>query len=112
MAFNPFQFAAHAVRDASRVVSRPAALASQGIRDAGGIVTRAASEAELAAKRVHHAASYASRALSVPYEVSRKALEGVTNNPLWNAAQTGVSFIPGIGQGVSAGMAVAAGVGR
>jgi hypothetical protein len=45
-----------------------------------------------------------------------RALGGVvktiTNNPLWKIAQTGVSFIPGLGQAVSAGMASAAALGR
>lgn len=40
------------------------------------------------------------------------AVGAVTNNPLWDIAQTGASFIPGVGNAVSAGMAGAAAVGR
>lgn len=42
----------------------------------------------------------------------RHIAKAVTGNPLWNIAQTGVSFIPGVGQGVSAGMAAASKIGR
>src|ERR1041385_89052 len=45
-------------------------------------------------------------------KLAKGALKGVTNNPLWNIAATGLSFIPGIGQAVSAGMAAAAALGR
>lgn len=41
-----------------------------------------------------------------------KAAGKLTNNPIWDIAQTGVSFIPGVGTAVSAGMAGAAAVGR
>ncbi len=40
------------------------------------------------------------------------ALRTVTNNPLWDMARTGASFIPGVGSAVSSGMAAAAAVGR
>jgi len=39
-------------------------------------------------------------------------LSELTQNPLFNIAQTGVSFIPGVGTAVSGGMAAAAAVGR
>jgi nucleoid-associated protein YgaU len=42
----------------------------------------------------------------------QQGLKAVTNNPLWDIARTGVSFIPGVGTAVSAGMAGAAAVGR
>ncbi|HMG13313.1 MAG TPA: hypothetical protein VK571_09065 [Gemmatimonadaceae bacterium] len=40
------------------------------------------------------------------------AVGSITNNPLFKIAQTGIAFIPGLGQGVSAGMASAAAFGR
>lgn len=42
----------------------------------------------------------------------RSALSHVVNNPVWDIARTGVSFIPGVGAGVSAGMAATAAYGR
>ena len=42
----------------------------------------------------------------------QRATGSITNNPLFKIAQTGIAFIPGLGQGVSAGMASAAAFGR
>lgn len=42
----------------------------------------------------------------------QKGLHVITDNPLWDMAQTGASFIPGIGSAVSAGMASAAAIGK
>jgi hypothetical protein len=42
----------------------------------------------------------------------QEGTKALTNNPLWDIARTGVSFIPGVGNAVSAGMAGAAALGR
>ncbi len=91
MAFAPFRWVSSAVRTVDKGVS---------------------SVVSPVAKRVEYAARYASRTVGVPLQVAQKALNVVTNNPVWSVAQTGVSFIPGIGQAVSSGMAVASAVGR
>jgi hypothetical protein len=49
---------------------------------------------------------------TTPLKLAKKALSGVTNNPLWDIAATGASFIPGVGSAVSAGMATAAALGK
>ncbi|MBX3128386.1 MAG: LysM peptidoglycan-binding domain-containing protein [Polyangiaceae bacterium] len=65
-----------------------------------------------AAKGVGGVAKGAAKAAtSVASTVARPVGE-LSKSPLWNVAQTGVSFIPGVGQGVSAGMAAAAALGR
>jgi nucleoid-associated protein YgaU len=43
---------------------------------------------------------------------AQSAAHAVTDNPIWDIAQTGISFIPGVGTAVSAGMASAAAIGR
>ncbi|MCC6215938.1 MAG: hypothetical protein IT376_13820 [Polyangiaceae bacterium] len=52
------------------------------------------------------------RHATTPLKLAKRALSGVTNNPLWSIAATGASFIPGVGSAVSAGMATAAALGR
>ena len=52
------------------------------------------------------------KAATTVAHVAQKGLKTITNNPLWKIAQTGMSFIPGIGTAVSAGMASAAAIGR
>lgn len=49
---------------------------------------------------------------SAAWGLQRDVLHTLTDNPIWDIAQTGISFIPGIGQAVSAGMATAAAVGK
>lgn len=49
------------------------------------------------------------------WQAGSLALKGakiLTNNPVWNIAATGASFIPGVGTAVSAGMGAAAALGR
>src|SRR5262249_49510044 len=41
---------------------------------------------------------------AMAYKLPQEALHLVTNNPVWNLVSTGVSFIPGIGQVIGAGM--------
>ena len=58
---------------------------------------------------------FAALATLHPRDAARLLKEGnkqLTQNPLWDAARTAVSFIPGLGTGVSAGMAAAAALGR
>lgn len=88
------------------------------------VVSKAASTVSKVAKG---AASAAFRHATLPINMIRKGpaaaikdlvrkdlrlTKAITNNPAWNIAATGVSFIPGVGQGVSAGMAAAAAAGR
>jgi hypothetical protein len=51
-------------------------------------------------------------AVSSVANVVQKGVGVITNNPLWDIARTGVSFIPGVGTAVSAGMAGASAIGR
>lgn len=50
--------------------------------------------------------------LSSVGDLVAQGAKALTNNPIWDIARTGVSFIPGVGQAVSAGMAGAAALGR
>jgi nucleoid-associated protein YgaU len=43
--------------------------------------------------------------------LAQQGLSVLTQNPVWDIARTGVSFIPGVGSAVSAGMSAAAAVG-
>lgn len=52
------------------------------------------------------------KAVEKTEQLAQQGIKAVTNNPLWDVARTGVSFIPGVGTAVSAGMAGAAAIGR
>lgn len=45
--------------------------------------------------------------VAVVYSSLKSAVKGVTDSPLWKIAQTGASFIPGVGTAVSVGMSAA-----
>lgn len=77
-------------------------------RAAKGVAKGVGGAAKGVAKGVGGAAKGVAKVAST---VARPVGE-LSKSPLWNIAQTGVSFIPGVGQGVSAGMAAAAALGR
>lgn len=63
-------------------------------------------------KFVKKAVSGAAKGVSSAAKTAAKGASTVTKSPIWNIAQTGASFIPGVGQAVSSGMAAAAALGR
>lgn len=92
---------AHAVGSVARAVTHPARTVSQAAHTVGHAVTHPLA----AARDVYHTADDALGTI--------RSVAGVlTNNPIWDIATSGASFIPGIGTAVSSGMAGAAAIGR
>ena len=76
---------------------------------ASGVAHGFSSLAHLAEKALHEV----SKIPGLKYLSPALILQGAKIlGPVWNIAQTGVSFIPGVGSAVSAGMAAAAALGR
>ena len=81
--------------------------------DVGKSVEKAATDvAHTVGTLANDAVKVAESVANIPLTVVKQTFGAITNNPLWDIAQTGVSFIPGIGTAVSAGMATAAAIGR
>lgn len=78
----------------------------------GGVVRGIGKAAKGAVKGIGKAAKGAVKGVGKAAKTVGKTVGKVTNNPLWKIAQTGASFIPGVGSAVSAGMASAAAIGR
>lgn len=55
---------------------------------------------------------FISDAASSISDAAQSVAKVVTNNPVWDVVATGVSFVPGVGTAISAGMAATAAVGR
>jgi len=78
----------------------------------GDIVHAVSSVARTVASPVASVAKAAYGLASQGTHLLQSGLHAITNNPLWDIAKTGISFIPGVGTAVSAGMAGAAALGR
>lgn len=78
----------------------------------GDIVHAVSSVARTVASPVSHAVSSVGGLISQGTHLLQGGLKALTNNPLWDIAKTGISFIPGVGTAVSAGMAGAAALGK
>lgn len=87
-----------------------------GESDTGWFGSSIAKKVGKAAKGVAKGAVSAGKTVVKAHESVAKAavkpLSPLMRSPVWNIAQTGASFIPGVGQAVSGGMAAAAALGR
>lgn len=91
-------------------------LNANGYDEASGLFDSIASAVSSVGKAVGGAVSGAAKGVASGVNsvanVVQKGVGAITNNPLWDIARTGVSFIPGVGTAVSAGMAGASAIGR
>jgi len=97
--------------------SEPPSVGDCSVGSIWGKVTRAFKKiGKKATHAISRAASSVTRTASkwgsAALHATQSGLRAVTNNPIWNMAATGMSFVPGFGTAVSAGMATAAAIGR
>lgn len=80
--------------------------------ETGGLFSFVGNAVKSVGHAIGSAASGVAKGVSSVANVVQKGVGAITNNPLWDIARTGVSFIPGVGTAVSAGMAGASAIGR